>query len=104
MCLLLYISLGLNVIALSLWGLAILWPEREKDEAYNLLMQVRPPAELIGMRGRCAVVHWCTARRYYRYKWSVYVRIWNKLMYLALASSLLALLCAITAGIIKLFN
>lgn len=104
MCLLFYISLGLSAITLSLWALAILWPEREKDEAHNLLMQVRPPVELIGMRGRCAVVHWYTAIRYYRYKWSVYVRIWNKLMRLAFASSLLALLCAITAGIIKLFN
>lgn len=104
MCLLLYISSGLAYISLSLWALALFWIERKKDEAYNLLMQVRPPAELIGMRGRCAVVHWYTAHRYYRYKWSVYVRIWNKLMYLALASSLLALLCAITAGIIKLFN
>lgn len=104
MCLLLYISLGLNVIALSLSVLAMSWAENKSDEAYNLLMQVRPPAELIGMRGRCAVVHWYTARRYYLYKRSVYVRIWNKLMYLALASSLLALLCAITAGIIKLFN
>jgi hypothetical protein len=104
MCLLLYISLGLSAIVLSLWVLAILWPEKKKNEAHNFLMQVRPPAELIGIRGRCAVVHWYTAHRYYRYKWSVYVRIWGKIMHLALASSLLALVCAITAGIIKLFN
>ena len=104
MYLLLYISLGLNVIVLSLWGLAILWPEKKKDEAHNLLMQVRPPAELIGMRGRCVAVHWYTALRYYRYKWSVYFRIWEQIVHLALASSLLALLCVITAGIIKLFN
>lgn len=103
MCLLLYISLGLSAIALSLWALAILWPERKKDEAYNLLMQVRPPVELIGMRGRCAVVHWYTAHRYYRYKWSVYVRIWGQIMHHAVAASLLALICVITAGIIKLF-
>jgi hypothetical protein len=104
MYLLLYISCGLGAIAISLLMLAILWPERKRDEAHNLLMQLRPPAELIRMRGRCAVVHWYTAHRYYRYKWSVYVRIWEKLMHHALASSLLALLCAITAGIIKLFN
>lgn len=104
MCLLLYISLGLSAIALSLWGLAILWPEKKKDEAHNLLMQVRPPAELIGMRGICVAVHWYTAHRYYRYKWSVYVRILNKLMHLALASSFLALICTISAGIIKIFN
>lgn len=61
MCLLLYTSLGLTALTLSLWALAILWPERKKDEAHNLLMQVRPPAELIGMRGRCVVVHWDTA-------------------------------------------
>lgn len=104
MCLLLYISLGLGTIAQSLWGLVILWPEKKGDEAYNLLMQVRPPAELIGMRGRCAVVHWYTARRYYQYKWSVYWRISMKLLHCALALSLLGLLCAITAGIIKLLN
>ena len=104
MCLLLCLSLGLSAIALSLWVLAMLWPEKKKDEAHNLLMQVRPPAELIGMRGRCVVVHWYTAHRYYRYKWSVYVRIWKQIMHLTLASSLLAPLCAITAGIIKLFN
>jgi hypothetical protein len=104
MYLLLYISIGLSAIVLLLWGLAILWPEKKKNDAYNLLMQVRPPAELIGMRGRCAVVHWYTAHRYYRYKWSVYIRIWEQLMHYALASSLLALICVITAGIIKLFN
>ena len=97
MYLLLYISLGLNVIVLSLWGLAILWPEKKKDEAHNLLMQVRPPAELIGMRGRCVAVHWYTALRYYRYKWSVYDRIRRKIMRHAFASSLLGLLCAIIA-------
>ena len=97
MCLLLYISLGLSVIALSLWVLAMLWPEKKKDEALNLLMQVRPPAELIGMRGRCVAVHWYTAHRYYRYKWSVYVRIGRKIMRHAFASSLLGLLCAIIA-------
>jgi hypothetical protein len=97
MNLLLSTSLGLGVISLSLCILAILWPERKRDEAYNLLMQVDPPAELIGMRGRCAVVHWYTAHRYYRYKWSVYVRIRKQIMYLALASSLLGLLCAIIA-------
>lgn len=94
---LLCISGGLAAIALSLCVLAILWPERKGDEAYNLLMQVRPPAELIGMRGRCAVVHCRTAVRYYRYKWSVYVRIRGKIMRLAFASSLLGLLCAIIA-------
>lgn len=104
MYLLLYISCGFGAIALSLWGLAILWPEKKKDEAYNLLMQVRPPVELIGMRGRCVAVHWYTAHRYYRYKWSVYVRIWNKLMRLASGLVSFALLCAITSGIIKLFN
>lgn len=104
MYLLFCISGGFAVISLSLWGLAILWPEKKKDDAHNLLMQVHPPAELIGMRGRCAVVHWDTAHRYYRYKWSVYVRIWKQIMHLALASSLLALLCTITAGIIKLLN
>ena len=104
MYLLLYISCGLAAIAQLLWLLIILWPEKKGDEAYNLLMQVRPPAEPIGMRGRCAVVHWYTARRYYRYKWSVYWRISVKLLHCALASSLLSLLCAITAGIIKLFN
>lgn len=104
MYLLLCISYGFAAIALSLGVLAILWPEKKKDEALNLLMQVRPPAEPIGMRGRCAVVHWYTAHRYYRYKWSVYVRIWEQIMHHALASSLLGLLCVITAGIIKLFN
>lgn len=104
MYLLLCISWGFLAITLSLWVLAILWPEKKKDEAHNLLMQVRPPVELIGMRGRCAVVHWYTAHRYYRYKWSVYVRIWELIMHHALVSSLLALLCVITAWIIKLFN
>lgn len=104
MCLLLYISGGFAAISLSLLVLAILWPERKADEVYNLLMQVRPPAELIGMRGRCAVVHWYTAHRYYRYKWSVYVRIWEQIMRHALGLASLALLCVITAGIIKLFN
>lgn len=94
---LLCISGGFATISLSLFVLAILWPEMKRDEAYNLLMQVRPPTELIGMRGRCAVVHWYTAHRYYRYKWSVYVRIRRKIMYYALASSLLGLLCAIIA-------
>jgi hypothetical protein len=94
---LLCISGGFGTISLSLFVLAILWPEMKRDEAYNLLMQVRPPVELIGMRGRCAVVHWYTAYRYYRYKWSVYVRIRRKIMYYALASSLLGLLCAIIA-------
>ena len=97
MCLLLCISWGFLAITLSLWVLAILWAENKRDEAHNLLMQVRPPAELIGMRGRCAVVHWYTAHRYYRYKWSVYVRIWEQIMHHALASSLLGLLCAIAA-------
>lgn len=97
MYLLLSISFGFAAIALSLCGLAILWPERKKDEAHNLLMQVDPPAELIGMRGRCAVVHWYTALRYYRYKWSVYVRIQEQIMHHALAASLLGLLCAIIA-------
>ena len=104
MFLLLCISEGFAAIALSLLVLAILWAERKADEAYNLLMQVRPPVELIGMRGRCVVVHWYTAHRYYRYKWSVYVKMWNKLMRLALGLVSLALLCTITAGIIKLFN
>jgi hypothetical protein len=104
MWILLCISWVFGTIALSLWVFAISWAENKKDEAYNLLMQVRPPAELIGMRGRCVAVHWYTAHRYYTYKWSVYVRICEKLMQHALASSLLALLCAITAGIIKLFN
>ena len=104
MCLLLYISLGFATISFSLTILAILWPERKGEEAYNLLMQVCPPAELIGMRGRCAVVHWYTAHRYYRYKWSVYVRIREQIMYYALALSLLGLLCAIIACIIKLFD
>lgn len=84
-------------IALSLQALAILWPEMKRDEAYNLLMQVRPPVELIGMRGRCVVVHWYTAHRYYRYKWSVYIRIRKQIRYYALATSLLGLLCAIIA-------
>lgn len=97
MYLLFYISGGFAVISLSLLVLAILWPETKRDEAYNLLMQVRPPAELIGMRGRCAVVHWCTAIRYYRYKWSVYVRIGRKIRHYAFALSLLGLLCAIIA-------
>lgn len=104
MDLLLYISLGFSTITLLLWGLAIFWAENKSDEAYNLFMQVRPPTELIGMRGRCAVVHWYTALRYYRYKWSVYVRMWYKIMHLALGSVSLAQLCVITAGIIKLFN
>lgn len=104
MYLFLYIAMGLAPISLSLWVLAILWPERKADEVYKLFMQVRPPAELIGMRGICVAVHWYTAHRYYRYKWSVYVRIWEQIMHHALASSLLGLLCVITAGIIKLFN
>jgi hypothetical protein len=104
MYLLLCISCGFGAISLSLWVLAILWPERKADEAYNLFMQVRPPAELIGMRGRCVAVHWYTAHRYYTYKWSVYVRMWNELTHLALGLGLSALLCAIIAGIIKLFN
>lgn len=61
MYLLLCISCGFGAISLSLLVLAILWPELKRDEALNLLMQVRPPVELIGMRGRCVVVHWCTA-------------------------------------------
>lgn len=97
MCLLLCISVGFGAIALSLWALAILWPELKRDEALNLLMQVRPPVELIGMRGRCVAVHWYTAHRYYRYKWSVYDRIRRKIMRHAFASSLLGLLCAIIA-------
>ena len=97
MRLLLYISLGLAAIALSLQMLAILWPEWKRDESRILLRQVRPPAELIGMRGRCVVVHWYTAHRYYQYKWSVYERIRRKILYHALASSLLGLLCAIIA-------
>lgn len=97
MCLLLYISLGFAAISFSLTILAILWPEMKRDEAYDLLMQVCPPAELIGMRGRCAVVHWYTALRYYRYKWSVYIRIRRQILYYALASSILGLLCAIIA-------
>jgi hypothetical protein len=97
MYLLLCISCGFSAISLSLVVLAILWAELKSDEAYNLLMQVRPPIELIGMRGRCAVAHWYTAYRYYRYKWSVYVRIRRKIMCYALASSLLGLLCAIIA-------
>lgn len=96
MCLL-YISLGLTAIALSLLLLATWWAEYKRDIALNLLMQVHPPVELIGMRGRCVAVHWYTAHRYYRYKWSVYVRIWYKLKRHALASSLLALICAIIA-------
>ena len=102
MCFLLYISLGFSAITLSLGACNIVALKRKKDEAHNLLMQVHPPAELIGMRGRCAVVHWYTAHRYYRYKWSVYVRIWEQLTNHALASSVLGFLCAITAGIIKL--
>lgn len=97
MYLLLYISLGFAAIALSLMVFATWWPESKRDEAYNLFMQVRPPAELIGMRGRCVVVHWYTALRYYRYKWSVYDRIRRKIMRHAFASSLLGLLCAIIA-------
>lgn len=104
MCLLIDISLGFGAIALSLWSLAILWSEKKEDEARNLLRRILPPAELIGMKGRCAVVHWCTAIRYYRYKWSVYRRISVELLHCALASSLLGSLCAITAGIIKLLN
>ena len=53
MYLLLCISCGFGAISLSLLVLAILWPELKRDEAFNLLMQVRPPVELIGMRGRC---------------------------------------------------
>ena len=97
MRLLLYIALGLGAIALSLQMLATLWPERIRDESSILLRQVRPPVELIGMRGRCAVVHWYTAHRYYRYKCSVYGRIRKEIMYHAFASSLLGLLCAIIA-------
>lgn len=97
MYLLLYISFGFAAIALSLLLFATWWPELKRDEAYNLFMQVRPPVELIGMRGRRVAVHWYTAHRYYRYKWSVYVRIREKIMYHALASSLLGLLCAIIA-------
>lgn len=104
MYLLFCISGGFAVISLSLLVFAILWPEMKGDEAHNLLMQVRSPVELIGMRGRCVVVHWHTAIRYYRYKWSVYRRISVELLYCALASSLLGSLCAITAGIIKLLN
>jgi hypothetical protein len=97
MCLLFCISGGFAAISLSLLVLAILWPEMKRDEAFDLLMQVRPPVEIIGMRGRCVAVHWYTAYRYYRYKWSVYIRIRGKIMHLALASSLLGLLCAIIA-------
>ena len=97
MYLLLYMSCGLGTIALLLMVFAILWPEMKRDEAFNLLMQMRPPVELIGMRGRCVVVHWYTAHRYYRYKWSVYDRIRGEIMRLALSSSLLGLLCAIIA-------
>lgn len=97
MYLLLCISLGFAAISISLLVFAILWAELKRDEAHNLLMQVRPPAELIGMRGRCVAVHWYTALRYYRYKWSVYVRIRRKIMRHAFASSLLGLLCAIVA-------
>lgn len=100
MRLLIYISLGFSAISFSLSILAILWPERGKNEAYNLLMQVCPPTELIGMRDRCAVVHWYTAHRYYHYKWSVYGRIQIQIMYYALASSLLGLLCAIIVNIV----
>ena len=97
MCLLLYISLGFGAIALSLLVLAILWPERKADEAYNLFMQARPPIVLIGMRGGRVAVHWYTAHSYYRYKWSVYDRIRRKIMRHAFASSLLGLLCTIIA-------
>lgn len=97
MCLLLCISWGFAAIALSLMVLAIFWAENKRDEAHKLLIQVRPPAELIGMRGRCVAVHWYTAHRYYRYKWSVYVRIRRKIMRHVFASSLLGLLCAIIA-------
>ena len=97
MCLLFYISFGFAAISLSLLVFATLGPEFKRDEALNLLMQVRPPVELIGMRGRCVVVHWYTALRYYRYKWSVYDRIRRKIMRHAFASSLLGLLCAIIA-------
>lgn len=97
MYLLLYISCGLGAIAISLLMLAILWPERKRDEAHNLLMQLRPPAELIRMRGRCAVVHWYTAHRYYHYKWSVYDRLRKQIMHHAFYSSLVGLLCAIIA-------
>lgn len=97
MCLLLYISLGYIAIALSLWALAISWAENKKDEAHNLLMQVHPPTELIGMRGRCVAVHWHIAIRYYRYKRSVYERMRKKIMYHSVASSLIGLLCAIIA-------
>lgn len=97
MYLLLYISLGFAAISLSLMVLAILWTERKADEADYLLMQVRPPTELIGMRGRCAVVHWYTAHRYYRYKRSVYDRIRRQIMRHAFYSSLVGLLCAIIA-------
>lgn len=97
MYLLLYISMGFASISLSLWVLAILWPEWKADEVYNLLMQVRPPVELIGMRGRCAVVHWYTAHRYYRYKWNVYVRIRKQIIHHAFAANLLGLICAIIA-------
>lgn len=97
MYLLLCISGGFAAISLSLLVFATLGPELKRDEALNLLMQVRPPVELIGMRGRCVAVHWYTAHRYYRYKWSVYVRIRRKIMRHAFASSLLGLLCAIVA-------
>lgn len=91
------ISWVFGTIALSLWVFAISWAENKRDEAHKLLMQVRPPAELIGMRGRCVVVHWYTAHRYYRYKWSVYVRIWEQIMHLALGLVSLALPCVIIA-------
>lgn len=97
MFLLLCIACGFSAISLSLLVLATWWPEYKRDEAYNLLMQVCPPVELIGIRGRCVAVHWYTAHRYYRYKWSVYVRIRRKIMRHAFASSLLGLLCAIIA-------
>ena len=97
MYLLLCISGGFAAISLSLLVLATWWPEWKRDEALNLLMQVSPPVELIGMRGRCVAVHWHTAHRYYRYKWSVYDRIRRKIMRYAFASSLLGLLCAIIA-------
>lgn len=97
MFLLLYISLGFAAISISLLVFATLGPELKRDETLNLLMQERSPVELIRMRGRCVVVHRYTAFRYYRYKWSVYVRIRRKIMRYALASALLGLLCAIIA-------
>lgn len=97
MYLLLYISLGFAAIALSLMVLAILWPERKADEADYLLMQVRPPTELIGDERQVrssALVH---CHRYYRYKRSVYDRIRRQIMRYAFYSSLVGLLCAIAA-------